>query len=517
MIEKRTRSENATINIFIGIIYQCVIILTGFVLRRIFVRVLNVEYLGINGILNNILSILSLSELGISSAIIYSLYKPIAENNTKKISALIQYYHKLYNIIAIIITILGIFLIPFLKYIIKLDLPMYEITIYYIMFLANTVVSYLYTYKTAILIANQKEYICKKYMLLISVLQFIIQILILLLLHNFFIYISVQIIFSFLSNYITSKVAEKTYPYIKEKIKLEEKEKKEIWENIKSMFMYKIGGVVLNNTDNILISIMLGTVVVGYYSNYSMILVQVSTICGIIFTSMQASLGNLSVEENNEKKYFVFKVLQLMSHWIFGFCSICFAVLFQDFITLWLGKNFLLDNKIVYICIINFYIQGILFPILCYRNTVGLFKNTKHVMIFASIINLILSIIAGKIFGLIGILGATAVSRLLTNSWYEPYILFKKYFNISSFKYYIAEILSFVLNAIFMILIVIICNKITEVTIFTFALKLVICIVVPNILYYLIYKNREEFKYIKEIILKKTLLRVKNKIIDSNK
>lgn len=512
MKKNRSRTENATINIIIGIIYQVIVVVTGFIARKIFVVTLDVNYLGVNGILNNIISVLSLSELGISSAIIYSLYKPIVEDNKEKISALIQYYHKLYNIIALIITIIGLLLLPFLQYIIKLDLPMNEIIIYYLLFLFNTVVSYLFTYKTAILIANQQEYECKKYMLFTNITQFIFQIVVLVIFHNFFLYLCVQIICSILSNYLCSRKAEKLYPYINDKKSLKRREKKLIWNNIKSMFAYKIGGVILNNTDNILISIILGTVVVGYYSNYSMILTQVSTICGIIFTAMQASLGNLAVEESAEKKYFIFRVLQLMSHWIYGFCSICFIVLFQDFITLWLGKEFVLSNGVVIVCALNFYVQGMLYPILCYRNTTGLFKNTKYTMFIASIINLVLSIIGGYIWGLVGILGATAVSRLTTNSWYEPFILFKKYFKTKPWKYYKTEIIRLILNMIIMIITVLITNLfVNDVSVWTFVIKCIICLVIPNILYFIIFRKKEEFIYLKDGVLRGITTKLKNR------
>lgn len=515
MEKNKTRTENATINIIMGIVYQVIVILTGFIARKVFVITLNAEYLGVNGILNNIISVLSLSELGISTAIIYSLYKPIVENNKEKISALIQYYHKLYNRIAIIIAVLGLILLPFLKYIIKLNISINEITLYYFLFLFNTVVSYLFTYKTSILIANQQEYVYKKYMIVINILQVILQIIVLLVFHNFLIYLCVQIVCSIVSNYICSKKAEKLYPYINDKKTLKEYEKKSIWNNIKSMFSYKIGGVILNNTDNILISIILGTIIVGYYSNYTMIVNHVATFCGIIFTAMQASLGNLAVEEGAEKKYFVFRVLQLMSHWIYGFCSICFIVLFQDFIKLWLGQEYVLGNEIVIVCIINFYIQGILYPIFCYRNTTGLFKNTKFIMFFASIINLILSIIGGYIFGLVGILGATAISRLITNSWFEPFILFKKYFKTKPWKYYKTEVERVIINIIVMLITVLISNLfVKDVTILTFVIKCTICLIVPNILYYILFRNKEEFIYLKNTLLKEIRNKLNKNSID---
>ena len=500
---KRTRTENAAINVFIGITYQIVVILLGFISRKIFVLMLDVEYLGINGILNNILSVLSLSELGISGAIIYSLYKPVANNDKKKISALINYYRKLYMTIAIIIFCLGIILIPFLQYIIKLSIPINEIIMYYMLYLINTVVSYLITYKTAILMANQKEYICKKYMLIISILQFILQVIAIVTIKSFFLYICIQIACSVISNYICSKKAEKLYPYINEKETLEKKEKKDIWNNIKSMFLYRLGGVMLNNTDNILISIIVGTVVVGYYSNYSMIVTQVAAVCAIIFTAMQASLGNLAVEGDEERKFFIFKVLQMMSRWIYGFCSVCLIVLLQDFIQLWLGKDFLLENNIIYASILNFYSQGIVYPIACYRNTTGLFRYTKYTMIFASIINIILSIIGGKIYGLIGILIATTVARFLTSLWYEPLILFKKYFHKHVIKYYFEEICGAIIVIIMIILTVIICNNIPFNGLVGFILKCCICVIVPNAIFMAIFWRKEEFQYLKNSIVLK--------------
>lgn len=504
-----SRIRNSMLNVITGIMYQMSILILNFISRTIFIRVLGAEYLGLNGLFSNILTILSLAELGIGNAILYSMYKPLAQNDRTKLSALITYYRKLYSLIAIAIAIFGTILVPFLNYFVNTPLPIDKIRLYYILFLLNSVISYLFIYKTSIINADQKGYKLKLYTITFEILKFILQIFILIKLHSYIFYIVVQIICTLMSNLICSYKTEKLYPYIKNKNQLPNSDKKEIWSNIKSLFLYQIGLAVLNNTDNILISTIIGTVWVGYYSNYSMIVNAISNFTNIIFTSIQSSVGNLNTEENSQKKYFIFRVLNLASFWIYGFCSICFCMLFQDFITIWIGNDFILDIKTVYVIVFNFYIISALYPVWVFRYTIGLFKHIKYVMVFASIINLTLSVIGGYKFGLVGVLAATAIARITTNIWYEPYKLFKLYFETSQKKYFISQILNFILLSVIICTMNIFFKYVYIHNLFlNIVFKLSICIIIPNLIFLVIFKNSEEFKYIYEKCFKKFLIKL---------
>lgn len=494
---QKSRTINTIANTAVGFIDKFLTVFLSFISRTVFIKVLGSEYLGINGLFTNILSILSLAELGIENAIIYRLYKPISDNDEEKIAGLITYYKKLYFTIGIVVLTIGICLIPFLHFFVNIKQDIGNIYIYYIMFLANSVLSYFYIYKTAIVKADQKEYKLKIINSITTIVQFILQIIVLVTLQNFYLYLAIKIVTAFITNVLSSKKAEKDYPYINEKRYIDKSEKKEIWKNVKDMFLYQIGGVILNNTDNILISMIVGTAWVGIYSNYDMIFVAITGFTSMIFTATQASVGNLTTENNQKKNLEVFNVLTFLSFWVYGFCSICFAILFQDFISIWLGENYLLPLSVVLVCVLNYYIKGVLYPIWNFRFTIGLFKYTKYVMLIASLINIVLSVVLGIEYGLFGILIATAIARLVTTVWYEPYKLFKIFFKEKIFKYYIHQIVDFVVIIGTYLLMVGIISIIKVDNIYVgFIIKILLCMIVPNIIFF-IYKCRtKEFKYV---------------------
>lgn len=497
----KSRTLNTITNFVTGFIDKFLTLALSFVSRTIFIRVLSTSYLGLNGLFTNILSVLSLAELGIENAIIYRLYKPIKEEDKDKIAGLINYYKKLYFIIGIVVLVIGLGLIPFLHLFINIEEDVGNIYVYYLMFLANSVISYMYIYKTAIIKADQKEYKLKVINSIMTIVQFVLQIVALLIFKNFYIYLAIKVITSIAVNIISSKKSEEEYPYIKEKKAIETKEKKVIWKSVKDMFLYQFGGVVLNNTDNILISIIVGTNWVGIYSNYDMIFTAITGFTSIIFTSTQASVGNLTTENNQEKNLEIFNVLTFLSFWIYGFCSICFAILFQDFIGMWLGESFKLSMAVVIICVINYYIKGVLYPVWNFRFTIGLFKHTKYTMLIASIINIVLSVILGIKFGIFGIFVATAISRIVTTVWYEPYKLFKVFFKKGISKYYIGQILDFFILVVTYVLMFGIVNfvKIENMYI-SFLVKIMLCIIIPNIIFYMYKFKTKEFKFMKDKI-----------------
>lgn len=451
-----SRTTKATKNIIYGISNQVVLLLLSFINRTIFIHTLGVNYLGINGLFSDVLAMLSLADLGFSTAMVYSFYNPLAEADNNKLAALITFYKKVYNIIAFAVLSLGLICIPFLKYIINTDMKISNLTIYYIFFLANSVVSYIYVYKTFIISADQKNYIVTRYNTILNILRIAIQALLLYTTKSYLLYIAVQVIITFLLNYISSKKADNLYPFINEKQMLGKIEKKEIYNSLKSVFLYKISIVMINSTDNILISMLLGTVYVGYYSNYYLITRNLSSFVTVIFSSLTYSIGNVIAKEGPGKRREVFNGVQSLSFCIASFVAICFICLINDFIFLWLGTKFLLDIITVVAITINLYLGFVLQPILAYREAAGLYVKTKYIMLIAAGINLIFSIILGRYIGLAGILFASAIACLLTYFWYEPRILFQDYFNCKVRLYYFVIIK----NVIFTIIIVIILNSI---------------------------------------------------------
>lgn len=492
---KKSRIEKSSKTAAHGIIYQIIVLSFSFIGRTIFVKTLGSEYLGINGLFSNILTVLALAELGFGTAINYSLYRPIAEHNTKAITALMNFYKKVYNIIAVGVLGIGLSLIPFLDMIVNLQQDIPHLKIYYVLVLLQTVISYCFAYKMAILNANQQGYMVSNYGMVTYILQFVLQSAFLILTHNFIIYLCIQILCTFVNNLLIAHKVDKVYPELKGKDTLSKQERKSIFTNVKALFVYKVGSVILNGTDNILISTLVGTIWVGIYSNYILLINSIRGFVVIIFNSIQASIGNLSVSEDNEKQYFMFKVLNLLCFLIYGFCSICFLVLFDDFMMIWLGKDFLLGQLTLAIVVLNFFIPGSLSITSLFRDSVGLFKKTKYVFLVTALLNLVLSIVFAQFWGLNGILFATLVARLLTNFWYEPYVLLKQYFHKSAKGYFIQAagqlVVIFVLAvAIKMLLSFLPC------TIIWFFVKCLLCAGIVLTVFWLGARKTAEYKYL---------------------
>lgn len=500
----QNRTKKSIKNIIYGFAIQILLILINFVSRTIFIRILGSEYLGINGLYTNILTVLSLVELGFGNAIIYSMYKPLANKDEVKITALMNFYKKIYNIIMIIILVFGLAIIPFLQYLINSSLGINSLKIYYVLFLFNTLASYVLAYRISIINADQKMYLVKVYHFWTILLQFILQTIFLLITKNYIIYLCIQIICTLVNNITLGKKAEKMYPYIKSKnVELNQKEKKEIFSNVGATFIQKISGVIVNNTDNILISVMVGTIWVGYYSNYFLIVSAITSILTIIFSSVSASVGNLIAEGNIEKQSNIFSNMVFISFWICGVCSLCSYNLFNDFINLWVGAEYILNLPIVLVIVINFYIMGMLNPIWTFRDTSGLFRDTKWVSLCLAVLNLVLSILMGKLYGLFGILLATSLSRLVTTYWYTPFMLYKKKFHQSSKKYFIKQILYIFCLIITYILILPINNIFVVNNYFDFFVKAFIEFILINIVFLVLFFKTSDFKAIYNRFFKK--------------
>lgn len=495
----KNRTKNAITNMMVSFLNQFTTLILSFISRTIFIRVLGIELLGVNGLFTDVLSLLSMADLGFNTAMVYSFYKPIAENDTKKISALITFYKKIYRIIAIAITIIGLALVPFIHLIVNTDKPIPLLEVYYLFALAGVIISYLFVYKTSIITADQKNYVVTRITIIVNFTKTIIQILSLIILKNYILYLAINLIGNFINNYIASKKAVDLYSYIKEEEILDEKDKKSIFENIKSIFLYKLSSMMLNATDNTLISILIGTVTVGLYSNYLMITTRVLSVIQIVFGSLTASIGNVIIKEDNNKRYQIFKATQSISFIICGIIVTSFSVLINDFIRIWLGEKFIFDNIIVLAITLNMYLSCVLQPLWTYREATGLYVKTKYVMLIAAIVNLVLSVVFGKMFGLVGILFASAMARLTTYFWYEPFLLFKEYFNKSVMNYYVPIIINFIIMSISITIINILLSGFIVSSWVELIFKSISCGLITMLIFLSIYSRSEGFK----VILKK--------------
>lgn len=509
-----SRIKNSGKNFAINILVQSATLVVSFISRRVFNDALGAEYLGISGLFSNVLSILSLTELGVSTAIMYNLYEPIANKDYLRVAKIINFYKDLYHGIGAAVLVIGMALIPFLKYIVNLtevELSNSTLYFYYFLLLLNSVISYFFVYKTAVMTADQKGYKLKVFNIIFTFIQLGLQICVLLIFRSYVGYIIIQILCGLFQNIITSTYSEKKYPFINQKVSLNKAEKKEIMFHVKDMFSYQVGSVILNNTDNILISVLDSTKMVGLYSNYSSLIHAISSFASLAFTSIQASIGNFLVKAESKKQYDMFKFLTFLSFVIYTIGSVGIYEFMGDVIHIWFGRDdYILSQSLLAVCVFNFYVSGILYPVWSYRNTVGLFKYTKNVMFYTAAINLILSIILGKIIGVVGILLATGISRVVTTIWFEPYMLFKIYFKQSKkvlVKYYIRQILYFVESLVVLVLTHLIISRINlhSVVLMMF-IKFMICIAVSGVFIITFHHRTTEFKsllfYVKNFIIR---------------
>lgn len=443
-----SRSKRAAQNVITGFEYQAMVMILSFVSRKLFIYTLGTEYLGLNGIFTDVLTLLSMADLGFSTAMAYSFYKPLADNDTKKLAALVAFYRKIYNVIALAVLVLGLCFIPFLKYVINTDKEIPNLVIYYLFSLFNVVVSYLMVYKTTILTADQKDFKVVKIRMFTTFTREILRIAVLLLWHNYIVYLAIGCATNLLNNVVASRKAEKEYPFIKERavdVSVINEAKSRIIENMKSVFIYRVSTTMFSATDNIIISAVVNTAAVGLYSTYFMISSKLLIVEQIIFSAMTASIGNIIVKENYEKRYTVFQSMQSVSFIFCGIITSTFCIMVNDLITVWLGKAYVFPTITVIAITINTYFSCALQPLWIYRDATGLYRKTKYVMLIAAMENIVLSITLGHFIGVAGVIFASAISRITTYCWYEPRLLFKEYFNKGAAKYYVSILMNVVL------------------------------------------------------------------------
>lgn len=498
------RTKNSIKNIITGISSQVMINFLSFFSRTIFIHTLGANYLGLNGLFTNILSMLSLAELGVGSAIIYNLYKPLADNNTEKIKSLMRLYAKAYKIIGIFIGISGMILLPFIDLFINDTPNVSNIEYIYILFLLNSVISYFYSYKSSLIIADQKNYIIVLKRQKITFIQTIVQIIILLITKNYILYLYTQIIFNFIFNFTVSRHADRLYPYLQDKCyqDIDNKSKKDIYRHVIAMMSHKVGGIIVDGTDNLLISSFVGVFWVGIYSNYTMILGILNSFIGQVFTALTASVGNLNAEDNIEKSYRIYEKIFFINAWIYGFCTICLIILFNPFIQLWLGEEYLLSKNIVYIIAINFYIKGMRQTNIMFNTTLGLFWKDRFKPWIESTVNLSLSIILLKYFGFVGVLLGTLISTVSTSLWIEPWILFRYGFQ-KDFKIYWKYYTKYTVMIIFILIITLSFNiDISENILINFISKGIVCLVIPNSIFIILNLKNIKATYPKRMLSK---------------
>ena len=439
-MKQRSRTENSIINSAMSIVTQVLTVVLNFAVKTVFIKMLSDEYLGVNGLFTNIITMLSLADLGIGIAIPYSLYKPLAKKDEHKINVLMNFYKKVYTIIGIAVLLIGLSLTPFLGLIIK-DIPknVPHLSLIYILFVIHSASSYFFVYKKFLIDSDQKGYITSRIIFTFSTLLSIIQIILLVTTKNYILFLLSSIILVIIQNIYISSKANKLYPFIKNKTdeKLEKEDMEGIKKNVSSLFIYKVGTVIMNGTDNIIISKFIGLIIVGFYSNYVLIINSITTVLNQIFNAITSSIGNLVVTTNKKRSKEVYDNLNFANFWLYALFGVCIIVLINPFINIWIGKKYVMGFSIVFLLVLNFYVLGMQSVTNSFRNAYGLFWIAKYRPIIMVIINIVISVVLVQFIGIEGVLIGTLISRLVTTAWLDPYIVHKYGFEISPKSYYI--------------------------------------------------------------------------------
>lgn len=489
------RTKKSLMNLATGLAGQGIALLASLALRICFARYMAAEYLGLSGLFTNILSMLSLVELGVGPAITFSMYKSLADGDQETTKSLMCLYQKAYRTIGAVILTIGFLFTPIYPLLIKDTAGIANLDLIYWLYVINTGISYFYSYKVSLIIADQNQYVKNIGHYVAYVLMHIMQAAILILTQNYILFLVCQIAFTFAENLILSRIADRMYPYLKDKRvrPLEKRETEPIVRNIKAMLCHNIGNMVVNSTDNILISRFFGLVLSGAYSNYALVLQAVRNILARAFDAVQASVGNLYAQGNIERLKQVYDRLYFLCFWLFGFCAIALLCLMQPFIRLFFGDRYLLDSLTLVMLVISFYTMGMRSVLHVMRAAAGLYYRDWFKPIAESVVNLVSSVILLKRFGVAGVFMGTIVSTVFVGTWVEAHIV-HKYMLDGGLKNYLITYVRYALIAGLVGLGTYLClGMINDGTLIALFGKAVLCTIMANGIFALLYRKNESF------------------------
>lgn len=433
-----SRAKNSLRNASASFASQLISALLRFACRTAFLYTLGTEYLGIPALYTNVITLLSVSELGFATVITFHLYQPLAKGDHAAVRALMQFYRKVYRVVGVVVLLLGLSLMPALPSLMTGVTDKVNIYLYYLIYLAQTVVSYLFfAYKSVLLVADQKKYLVDTIHCLVQVAFCGLQIGALVIFQSFLWYTLLSVAATAAQNIVAAVVTTKRYPWLRgQAAVLDAPAKKNLFKAAYAMFLQRISVVIGTATDNLIISAFVSNLAVGLYSNYSMVVTTVQVVLSNAVRALTASLGDLYAAGHRERSYRVFRTLQLTLCWVLTVCATCFWVMFRPFILLWAGEACLLDDVTTAVIVMNFLTNFLQLVVLMYRDATGLFVVGKYRSVVNAVLNLGLSLLLVHPLGMMGVLLASIISRLLTNWWFDAYILCSRGFGCSPFWYY---------------------------------------------------------------------------------
>ncbi|MCR4734015.1 MAG: oligosaccharide flippase family protein [Treponema sp.] len=496
---KIDRKKNAVSGTFWGGIQKIITIFFPFVVRTVFIKVLGANYLGLNGLFTSILSVLNLAELGVSSALVFSMYKPIADDDEEKICALMKLYKICYRVIGCVILFIGICIAPFISILIHSDLPE-DINIYiiYFMNLGATVLSYwLFAYRNSLFNAHQRTDILSIISSIVYIFSYSIQICVLLFFKNYYLYLLINIICQVLINITTAIVSKKKYPSYIPEGNISKEEKKQIFKKVRDLFTAKIGGVINNSADSIVVSSFLGLNILGIYQNYYFIVSIIISFFLLFYNACNAGIANsLILNKESDNKSLLYNINYIV-FFCLNFSCVSLLCLMQPFIKVWVGSDYMLPFGLVILFIIYLYAEIAPRTFLVFKDAAGLWKEDRFRPLTVSLINLCLNLLTVKRFGLYGVILSTVVAMLLIGF---PWLLnnINKYLIRIDIKKYLSLMFAYTVTiAINCFLTFKICSFIVLNNLFLeLLLKGLVCLFMPNLIFILVFFKTNENKYL---------------------
>lgn len=505
-----SRTKNSILNMGTGVVVRIMTLVLSFISRTVFIYVLGAEYLGLNGLFSNVLSFLALSELGLGSAIAFLLYKPIAEHDVERMKAVMCFYRKCYYVVGTVILCLGLCLMPVLKYLVNLDQPLPEnLYLVFFLFVLQSSVSYFFAaYKQTFNSANQKTYLLGKIEVAFTFINCITDILVLYIFRNYIVYLLCRVVLVIVKNLVLSKKIDQLYPFLSEPVEshLTKKEIKKVFKDIYSVSVFRLGSILFNSVSNVVTSAVVGTIVVGYYSNYTMIVTQVEALFMLAISSISAGIGNVVAIESKENQYKIYKKLNLMTFFLSSFACICMLQLLNSFMSLWVGgvaEDYVLSQFVVILVVANVYLNCSAQLLERFKVAAGFFYVGRDLQVIGGVLNVVLSVLLAKHWGFEGVLISPFICKIFITV--IPFVLRvgKFVFNVSYYKMfweYISQVLYIVITSFF---VWVICKPIHMTTLGGFMAEIAITVSLALLSFFLIYRKNHYFKdLVKPIIIR---------------
>lgn len=506
---KIERTKNTVAGAMWGAFEKVSSILLPFIVRTVLIKKLGSEYLGLSSLFSSILQVLNLTELGFGSAAVFAMYKPIAEDDYNTVGAILFYLRKIYKLIGVITIAAGVAVSPFLKYMISGETPS-DVNIYVLFFIyiLNTAISYLlFAHKQSLLAALQLNWVISKVSFFINTSMRICQIVMLLLIPNYYLYIIFLPVFTVISNVACSIVVDKKYRQWLIHSELDETIKRDIRKRLFPLMSTKLAGVLVNSADTLVVSAFLGLTQVAIYNNYYYIMNSVSGFLLVIYAAMQAGIGNELVVDSHEKIMADFKKFCFINNWIVIFCTVCLLCLYQPFMKLWLGKELMLPFGMVILFCVYFYANTIQRIVVIYKDAAGIWKEDMLRCYLSCGLNLVINIITVRYIGLYGVIGSSVVANIIGLPW-MAFILYRAVFKENSKSFYINEIKDAIIAAIICTIVLKACSYMPY-GLGGLVLRGIICVIVSNLLLILFYCRSEQYLVSKKWLLEAIRRRIK--------